>query len=98
VWNAVAVPSRPLEFQETHEQKIVGPLSGRERGRRRRRHAGQGRGRNVPLLDEPSNDLDVETLRALEESLAEFAGSVLMVSHDRWFPRPHCDTHPRSRG
>ena len=42
-------------------------------------------GANVLLLDEPSNDLDVETLRALEDALAEFAGSVLVVSHDRWF-------------
>jgi sulfate-transporting ATPase len=42
-------------------------------------------GANVLLLDEPSNDLDVETLRALEEALLEFAGSVLVISHDRWF-------------
>ena len=66
------------------QQKVVGNLSGGERGRL---HLAKTllQGGNVLLLDEPSNDLDVETLRALEDALLEFAGSVLVISHDRWF-------------
>ncbi len=66
------------------QQKKLGTLSGGERGRV---HLAKTMlaGGNVLLLDEPSNDLDVETLRALEEALIEFAGSVLVISHDRWF-------------
>jgi sulfate-transporting ATPase len=62
----------------------VGQLSGGERGRL---HLAKTliAGGNLLLLDEPSNDLDVETLRALEDALLEFAGSVLVISHDRWF-------------
>ena len=71
-------PNRP------DQQKIVGTLSGGERGRL---HLAKTllAGGNVLLLDEPSNDLDVETLRALEEALLEFAGCALVTSHDRWF-------------
>jgi sulfate-transporting ATPase len=63
---------------------MTGKLSGGERGRL---HLARTllAGANVLLLDEPSNDLDVETLRALEDALLEFAGSVLVISHDRWF-------------
>jgi len=66
------------------QQKVVGNLSGGERGRL---HMAKTliAGGNVLLLDEPSNDLDVETLRALEDALLEFAGSVMVISHDRWF-------------
>ena len=66
------------------QQKPVGNLSGGERGRL---HLAKTllKGGNVLLLDEPSNDLDVETLRALEDALLEFAGCVLVISHDRWF-------------
>lgn len=66
------------------QQKKVGMLSGGERGRL---HLAKTliAGGNVLLLDEPSNDLDVETLRALEDALLEFAGTVLVISHDRWF-------------
>ena len=62
----------------------MGTLSGGERGRLHLA-ATLLKGGNVLLLDEPSNDLDVETLRALEEALLEFAGSALVISHDRWF-------------
>jgi len=82
------MPSRAylgrFNFKGNDQQKRVGQLSGGERGRL---HLAKtlARGGNVLLLDEPSNDLDVETLRALEEALLEFAGSVMVISHDRWF-------------
>jgi energy-dependent translational throttle protein EttA len=82
------MPSRAylgrFNFKGPDQQKIVGQLSGGERGRLHLA-ATLLKGGNVLLLDEPSNDLDVETLRALEEALTEFAGSVLVISHDRWF-------------
>jgi sulfate-transporting ATPase len=73
-----------FNFKGGDQQKIVGQLSGGERGRL---HLAQTliSGGNVLLLDEPSNDLDVETMRALEDALLEFAGCVLVISHDRWF-------------
>jgi len=73
-----------FNFKGADQQKIVGNLSGGERGRL---HLAQTliSGGNVLLLDEPSNDLDVETLRALEDALLEFAGCVMVISHDRWF-------------
>jgi sulfate-transporting ATPase len=73
-----------FNFKGSDQQKVVGNLSGGERGRL---HLAKTllMGGNVLLLDEPSNDLDVETLRALEDALLEFAGSVLVISHDRWF-------------
>ena len=73
-----------FNFRGADQQKPVSQLSGGERGRL---HLAKQlvSGANVLLLDEPSNDLDVETLRALEEALLEFAGSVLAISHDRWF-------------
>jgi sulfate-transporting ATPase len=82
------MPSRAylgrFNFKGGDQQKIVGNLSGGERGRL---HLAKTllKGGNVLLLDEPSNDLDVETLRALEDALLEFAGSVMVISHDRWF-------------
>ncbi len=82
------MPSRAylsrFNFKGADQQKVVGNLSGGERGRL---HLAKTllSGANVLLLDEPSNDLDVETLRALEDALSEFAGTVLVVSHDRWF-------------
>ncbi len=82
------MPSRAylgrFNFKGPDQQKQVGALSGGERGRLHLA-ATLLKGGNVLLLDEPSNDLDVETLRALEEALLEFAGSVLVISHDRWF-------------
>ncbi len=82
------MPSRAylgrFNFKGSDQQKIVGNLSGGERGRLHLA-ATLLKGGNVLLLDEPSNDLDVETLRALEEALLEFAGTVLVISHDRWF-------------
>ena len=73
-----------FNFKGGDQQKVVGNLSGGERGRL---HLAKTliAGGNVLLLDEPSNDLDVETLRALEDALLEFAGCVLVISHDRWF-------------
>ncbi|MEO5831477.1 MAG: ATP-binding cassette domain-containing protein, partial [Rhodanobacter sp.] len=73
-----------FNFKGTDQQKIVGNLSGGERGRL---HMAKTllQGGNVLLLDEPSNDLDVETLRALEDALLEFPGSAIVISHDRWF-------------
>jgi sulfate-transporting ATPase len=82
------MPSRAylgrFNFKGSDQQKLVGNLSGGERGRL---HLAKTllKGGNVLLLDEPSNDLDVETLRALEDALLEFAGSVMVISHDRWF-------------
>ncbi|WP_242343384.1 energy-dependent translational throttle protein EttA [Anaeromyxobacter terrae] len=82
------MPSRAyigrFNFKGADQQKIVGALSGGERGRL---HLAKTlmTGGNVLLLDEPSNDLDVETLRALEDALLEYAGSVMVISHDRWF-------------
>ena len=73
-----------FNFKGGDQQKIVGTLSGGERGRLHLA-ATLLKGGNVLLLDEPSNDLDVETLRALEDALLEFAGSALVISHDRWF-------------
>jgi sulfate-transporting ATPase len=73
-----------FNFKGGDQQKIVGNLSGGERGRL---HLAKTllKGGNVLLLDEPSNDLDVETLRALEDALLEFPGCVMVISHDRWF-------------
>ena len=73
-----------FNFKGSDQSKIAGNLSGGERGRL---HLAKTllAGGNVLLLDEPSNDLDVETLRALEDALLEFAGSVMVISHDRWF-------------
>ena len=73
-----------FNFNGADQQKRVGNLSGGERGRL---HLAKTliAGGNVLMLDEPSNDLDVETLRALEEALLEFAGSIMVISHDRWF-------------
>jgi sulfate-transporting ATPase len=73
-----------FNFNGGDQQKRVGTLSGGERGRL---HLAKTliAGGNVLMLDEPSNDLDVETLRALEDALLEFAGSVMVISHDRWF-------------
>ena len=73
-----------FNFRGADQQKPVGELSGGERGRLHLARMLMS-GANVLLLDEPSNDLDVETLRALEEALLEFAGCVLVISHDRWF-------------
>jgi sulfate-transporting ATPase len=83
-----AMPSRAylgkFNFKGNDQQKLVGNLSGGERGRL---HLAKTliEGGNVLMLDEPSNDLDVETLRALEDALLEFAGTVMVISHDRWF-------------
>src|SRR5512138_628263 len=82
------MPSRAyigrFNFKGADQQKVVGTLSGGERGRL---HLAKTlmTGGNLLLLDEPSNDLDVETLRALEDALLEYAGCVLVISHDRWF-------------
>jgi ATP-binding cassette ChvD family protein len=73
-----------FNFKGTDQQKMVGSLSGGERGRL---HLAKTlmQGGNVLLLDEPSNDLDVETLRALEDAMLEFPGCAMVISHDRWF-------------
>ncbi|GAB2191465.1 energy-dependent translational throttle protein EttA [Sessilibacter sp. MAH1] len=100
VWEAVSgghdilkignyeVPSRSyvgrFNFKGSDQQKRVGELSGGERGRLHLANTLK-QGANVLLLDEPSNDLDVETLRALEEALLNFPGCALVISHDRWF-------------
>ena len=100
VWEAVSdgqdllrvgnfeMPSRAyvgrFNFKGSDQQKRVGDLSGGERGRLQLAVALK-QGGNVLLLDEPSNDLDVETLRALEEALLAFPGCALVISHDRWF-------------
>ena len=82
------MPSRAyigrFNFKGADQQKLVGNLSGGERGRLHLAKTLMAGG-NVLLLDEPSNDLDVETLRALEDALLEFAGCALIISHDRWF-------------
>jgi sulfate-transporting ATPase len=84
----IELPSRAyigrFNFKGGDQQKLVGNLSGGERGRL---HLAKTlmTGGNVMLLDEPSNDLDVETLRALEDALLEFAGCAMVISHDRWF-------------
>ncbi len=86
--NGVEIQSRAyigrFNFKGQDQQKLVGTLSGGERGRL---HLAKTllQGGNVLLLDEPSNDLDVETLRALEDALLEFPGNVFVISHDRWF-------------
>jgi ATPase subunit of ABC transporter with duplicated ATPase domains len=83
-----AVPSRAyvgaFNFKGSDQQKRVGILSG---GERNRVHLAKmlKKESNVILLDEPTNDLDVDTLRALEEAIAEFAGCCVIISHDRWF-------------
>ena len=82
------MPSRAylgrFNFKGSDQQKRVGDLSGGERGRLQLAWTLK-QGANVLLLDEPSNDLDVETLRALEEALLDFPGSAIVISHDRWF-------------
>jgi ATPase subunit of ABC transporter with duplicated ATPase domains len=81
--NARAYVAR-FNFQGQDQQKSVGTLSG---GERNRVHMAKllRRGSNVLLLDEPTNDLDVDTLRALEEAIVNFAGCVVVITHDRWF-------------
>jgi sulfate-transporting ATPase len=82
------MPSRAyigrFNFKGADQGKMVGNLSGGERGRLHLAKTLMAGG-NVLLLDEPSNDLDVETLRALEDALLEFPGCALVISHDRWF-------------
>ena len=86
--NGVEIQSRAyigrFNFKGQDQQKLVGTLSGGERGRL---HLAKTllQGGNVLLLDEPSNDLDIETLRALEDAILEFPGCVMVISHDRWF-------------
>jgi energy-dependent translational throttle protein EttA len=86
--NGIEIQSRAylgrFNFKGQDQQKLVGNLSGGERGRL---HLAKTllQGGNVLLLDEPSNDLDIETLRALEDALLEFPGNVFVISHDRWF-------------
>jgi ATPase subunit of ABC transporter with duplicated ATPase domains len=82
------MPSRAyvsnFNFKGTDQQKKVGVLSGGERNRVNLAKVLKS-GANLLLLDEPTNDLDVDTMRALEEALLEFAGSAVVISHDRWF-------------
>ena len=73
-----------FNFKGADQQKKVGQLSGGERNRVHLAKMLKSEA-NVLLLDEPTNDLDVETLRALEDALTEFAGSAVVISHDRWF-------------
>jgi ATP-binding cassette ChvD family protein len=73
-----------FNFRGSDQQKRVGELSGGERGRLHLANTLK-QGANVLLLDEPSNDLDIETLRALEEAILSFPGCVMVISHDRWF-------------
>ncbi|WP_440225544.1 energy-dependent translational throttle protein EttA [Dokdonella sp. MW10] len=86
--NGIEIQSRAyigrFNFKGPDQQKLVGTLSGGERGRL---HLAKTllQGGNVLLLDEPSNDLDIETLRALEDALLEFPGNTFVISHDRWF-------------
>ncbi|MDQ2971615.1 MAG: energy-dependent translational throttle protein EttA [Pseudomonadota bacterium] len=86
--NGIEIQSRAyigrFNFKGSDQQKMVGTLSGGERGRL---HLAKTllQGGNVLLLDEPSNDLDIETLRALEDALLEFPGNTFVISHDRWF-------------
>ena len=86
--NGIEIQSRAyigrFNFKGQDQQKLVGSLSGGERGRL---HMAKTllQGGNVLLLDEPSNDLDIETLRALEDALLEFPGNTFVISHDRWF-------------
>ena len=86
--NGIEIQSRAylgrFNFKGQDQQKLVGTLSGGERGRL---HLAKTllQGGNVLLLDEPSNDLDIETLRALEDAILEFPGNVFVISHDRWF-------------
>ena len=86
--NGIEIQSRAyigrFNFKGQDQQKMVGSLSGGERGRL---HLAKTllQGGNVLLLDEPSNDLDIETLRALEDAILEFPGNVFVISHDRWF-------------
>ncbi|MGH8463055.1 MAG: ATP-binding cassette domain-containing protein, partial [Pseudomonas sp.] len=86
--NGIEIQSRAyigrFNFKGQDQQKMVGSLSGGERGRL---HMAKTllQGGNVLLLDEPSNDLDIETLRALEDALLEFSGNTFVISHDRWF-------------
>lgn len=86
--NGIEIQSRAyigrFNFKGQDQQKMVGSLSGGERGRL---HLAKTllQGGNVLLLDEPSNDLDIETLRALEDALLEFPGNAFVISHDRWF-------------
>ena len=86
--NGIEIQSRAyigrFNFRGPDQQKLVGTLSGGERGRL---HLAKTllQGGNVLLLDEPSNDLDIETLRALEDALLEFPGNVFVITHDRWF-------------
>lgn len=86
--NGKEYPSRSyigrFNFKGGDQQKRVGELSGGERGRLQLAYTLK-QGANVLLLDEPSNDLDIETLRALEEAIDAFPGSVMVISHDRWF-------------
>jgi sulfate-transporting ATPase len=82
------LPSRAyvaaFNFKGPDQQQKVGQLSGGERNRVHLAKLLKG-GANVILLDEPTNDLDVDTLRALEDALLEFAGCAVVISHDRWF-------------
>ena len=96
-----SIPSRAylgrFNFKGGDQQKFVKDLSG---GERNRLHLSKTlkQGGNVLLLDEPTNDLDVETLRALEEALLVFPGTILVISHDRWFLEPNRYAHIGIRG